>query len=121
RQFLFAANNAEPLVPLERARAYRDFQETMGWDTAKIAETMHVSEEAVIEDLQLLNLSQEVLDLVEAHHESFTTDALRVLGRYASPGASKAWVMSPAEQLQVATEIALQRDKRIVASSRALE
>lgn len=121
RQFLFAANNAEPLVPIEKARAYRDFMDTMGWDPTKIAATMHVSEEEVIEDLQLLNLTQEVLDLVEAHPESFTTDSLRVLGRYASASASKAWVMSAEEQLRVAREIATQSDKKIVASSKALE
>jgi len=121
RSFLMAANSAEPLIPIERARAYQDFADTLGWDTKAIAKAMHVTEEAVVDDLMLLNISPDALDVVQAHHNSFTQETLRVLARYATPGASKAWVMSAEEQLSVVKEIAFQHDKRLVESARFLE
>jgi ParB/RepB/Spo0J family partition protein len=118
-QFLLAANSAEPLIPIERARYYEDAINKFGWDVAEIARIHHVSEAAVIDDLMFLNLDPRVLDLVQAHQDSFTQEHLRVLAEHATPSNKKAWTITPDEQVQAAEELAHQRDKKLVDSSRA--
>ncbi len=118
-QFLLAANSAEPLIPIERARYYEDAIDKFGWDAAEIARVHHVSEAAVIDDLMFLNLDPRVLDLVQAHQDSFTQEHLRVLAEHATPSNKKAWTITPDEQVQAAEELAHQRDKKLVDSSRA--
>jgi ParB/RepB/Spo0J family partition protein len=118
-QFLLAANSAEPLIPVERARYWEQAMEKFAWDTADIARVHHVDEAQVIDDLMYLNLQDEVLKMVQAHPDSFSTEHLRILAEYSTPSAAKAWVMTPEEQVRVARELADQRDKKIVASPRA--
>jgi len=120
-QFLLAANSAEPLIPIERARYYDEAMEKFGWEPKDLAKVHHRSEEEILEDLLFLNLEPKVLDLVHAHPDSFSQDHLRVIAEHASPSVKKAWAMTPSEQLEVATALAEQRDKKIVQSPRALE
>jgi ParB family chromosome partitioning protein len=120
-QFLLAANSAEPLVPIERARYYAEAMEKFGWDPEDIARVHHVTVELVYDDLLFLNLAPKVLDLVQAHPGSFTQQHLRVLAEHASPTAKKSWAMTAEEQVQVAEEIANQRDMKLVESPRALQ
>ncbi len=119
-QFLHAANSAEPLVPVERARYYEQLMDRLGWDVEKVAEAHHVTVEAVEDDLMFLNLDERVLDLAQANPDSFTVDSLRILAENSSPSQKKAWMMTGDEQVQVAEAIALQRDKKLNESSRAL-
>jgi ParB/RepB/Spo0J family partition protein len=119
-QFLLAANSAEPLVPIERARYYEALMDKTGMEVADIAKAHHITEEAVTDDLMFLNLDERVLDLAEALPESFTVESLRILAENATPSAKKAWMMTGDEQVQVAEAIALQRDKKLNESARAL-
>lgn len=119
-QFLLAANSQEPLIPVERARYYAEAMEKFNWEPADIARVHHVTVDAVMDDLLFLNLTEETLDLVQAHMDSFSMETLRVLAEHSSPSARKAWAMTPTEQVEVATAIAHQRDKRLVESPRAL-
>jgi ParB/RepB/Spo0J family partition protein len=118
-QFLLAANSAEPLIPIERARYYEDAMNNFGWDVADLARVHHVSEAAVVDDLMFLNLDPRVLDLVQAHRDSFSQEHLRVLAEHATPSNKKAWTITPEEQVKAAEELAHQRDKKLVDSSRA--
>lgn len=120
-QFLLAANSAEPLIPVERARYYEEAMEKFGWEPKDLARVHHRSEEEILEDLLFLNLEPTVLDLVQAHPDSFSQEHLRVIAEHASPSMKKAWAMTPGEQLEVATALAEQRDKKLVQSPRALE
>jgi ParB/RepB/Spo0J family partition protein len=120
-KFLMAANNSEPLIPIERARYYEDAMTKFGWDTADIARTHNTPEADVINDLKFLNLDPRVLDLVQAHRDSFTQEHLRVLAEHATPSDKKAWTITPDEQVKAAEELAHQRDKKLVESSRAFK
>jgi ParB/RepB/Spo0J family partition protein len=120
-QFLLAANSAEPLVPVERARYYDEAMEKFGWEPSDLARVHHTAEEEILEDLIFLNLEPKVLDLVKAYPESFSQDHLRVIAEHASPSVKKGWAMTANEQVEVATAVAEQRDKRLVRSPRALE
>lgn len=120
-QFLLAANSAEPLIPVERARYYEEAMEKFGWEPKDLARVHHRSEEEVLEDLLFLNLEPSVLDLVQAHPDSFSQEHLRVIAEHASPSMKKAWAMTPSEQVDVAMALAEQRDKKLVQSPRALE
>jgi ParB/RepB/Spo0J family partition protein len=120
-QFLLAANSAEPLIPVERARYYEEAMDKFGWEPSDLARVHHKTEDEILDDLLFLNLESEVLDLVQAHPDSFSQDHLRVLAEHASPSMKKAWAMTPGEQVDVARALADQRDKKIVQSPRALE
>jgi ParB family chromosome partitioning protein len=120
-QFLLAANSAEPLVPIERARYYEEAMDKFGWDPEDIARVHHVTVESVYDDMMFLNLDPRVLDMVQVHPDSFTQENLRVLARYATPSEKKAWAITSEEQIQVAEALALQKDKKLVESSRALD
>lgn len=120
-KFLLAANSSEPLIPVERARYYMETIEKFGWEPADIARVHHVTEASVLDDLMYMNLTPETLDLVQAHMESFSTETLKVLAEYSTPSAAKAWTMTAEEQVAVAKAIALQQDKRLVESARALK
>jgi len=120
-EHLLAANSAEPLIPLERARYYADAMEQFGWEIEDLARVHSLTPEAIADDMLFLNLDPQVLDLAQAHTDSFSEANLRVLAEYATPSAKKGWAMTSAEQLQVARELALQTDKKLVESPRALQ
>ena len=119
-EFLLAANSAEPLIPIERARYYIEAMDKFGWDVEDLARVHNISPAKIEDDLLFLNLDQQVLDLAQAHRDSFSLENLRVLAEHSSPSARKAWAMTPGEQIQVARELAIQSDKKIVESPRAL-
>ncbi len=120
-QFLLAANSAEPLIPVERARYYQEAMEKFGWEPKDLARVHHKSEDEILDDLLFLNLESQVLDLAQAHPDSFSQEHLRVLAEHSSASTKKAWAMTPGEQVEVATALAEQRDKKAVRSPRALE
>jgi ParB/RepB/Spo0J family partition protein len=120
-QFLLAANSAEPLIPVERARYYAEAMDKFGWEPKDLARVHHKSEDEILDDLLFLNLESQVLDLAQAHPDSFSQEHLRVLAEHSSASAKKAWAMTPGEQVEVATALAEQRDKKAVRSPRALE
>lgn len=115
-QFLLAANSAEPLVPIERARYYGQLIDELGWDVEAVAKAHRITLKSVEDDLMFLNLDERVLDLAAQHLESFTTDSLRILAENATPSAKRAWMMTADEQVQVAEAIAFQTDKKLVDS-----
>ena len=119
-QFLLAANSAEPLIPIERARYYAEAMDKFGWEPEDISRVHHVTVESVLGDLLFLNLEQEVLDMVQTAPESFTIEHLRILVEHSSPSIQKAWAMTPREQVDVAKALAEQRDKKLVESPTAL-
>src|SRR5438445_7636280 len=65
-KFLLAANSAEPLIPVERARYYEEAMEKFGWEPEDIARVHHVTVDKVLEDLQFLTLTAETLELVNS-------------------------------------------------------
>jgi ParB family chromosome partitioning protein len=120
-EHLLAANSAEPLIPLERARYYADAMEQFDWEIEDLARVHNLTTAAIADDMLFLNLDPQVLDLAQAHTESFSEANLRVLAEYATPSAKKGWAMTPTEQIEVARELALQTDKKLVESPRALQ
>lgn len=120
-QFLLAANSAEPLIPVERARYYAEAMDKFNWTVEHLAAVHNVPVEEIIDDLMYLSVDQRVIDLVAAHPDSFTKESLRVIAENSSLKGKKAWVMTAEEQVQVAEALALQTDKKLVESARALE
>lgn len=120
-QFLFAANQSEPLVPVERARYYRDAIEKLGLSLAELSEIHNQSAEQIESDMRYLNIAQPVLDLIAAAPQKFSTDHLEILAEYSSASKKKAWRITPEEQERIAKKVLAQEDKRIVASPHAFE
>ncbi len=122
QQHLYAANMAEPLLPIERARAYEALMEELGFDVAQVAAAFEgETEETVADTLRYLNIDERVLDVVQAHPEKFTEAHLRVIADYASAGTKGSWRMKPDEQYRIAKEIVDQVDKQVVKDPRKLE
>jgi ParB/RepB/Spo0J family partition protein len=119
-EHLLAANSQEALIPIERARYWEEAMEHFGWDEDELARVHNVTPERIGEDLMYLNLDKQVFDLASAHPESFSDANLRLLAEYSTPRTMRAWTMTPTEQVAVAKELALQTDKRLVESPRAL-
>lgn len=122
QQHLYAANMAEPLVPLERARMFDALMQEFDFDVAKVADLFEgETAETVADTLKFLAIDQTVIDVITANPEKFSEAHVRVLAEYASPATKHAWRMKPQEQLTVAREIADQTDKQMVKDPRKLE
>lgn len=115
-EFLLAANNSEPLIPIERARYYEEAIEKFDWSVEDIARVHNVSVRSVEDDLVFLSLDDRVMDMVESQPDRFTTDHLRILAEHSSPATAKAWRLEPDEQVRAAGQLARQEDKEIVES-----
>lgn len=118
---LYAANLAEPLTLLERARMFDDIMREAGLDQNQLADLFEDETPETIRDaLQLLSISGEALEIIERNVDRFTEAHLRVLADYAGSG-KRAWKMKPEEQAKVAREIVEQKDKTAVRDSRKFE
>lgn len=118
---LYAANLAEPLTLLERARMFDDVMREADLDLDQLADLFEDETPETIRDaLQLLSISDEALEIVERNVDRFTEAHLRVLADYAGSG-KRAWKMKPEEQAKVAREIVEQKDKTAVRDSRKFE
>ena len=120
-QFLFAANQSEPLVPIERARFYNDAMDKLGLSLSDLAEVHNRSVNEIEEDRMYLNIATPVLDLIAAAPKKFSSEHLRVLAEYASPGKKKTWRITPEEQERLAKKLLNQEDKKLVASPKVFE
>ncbi len=122
QQHLYAANLAEPLLPLERARQFEQVMNEFGFDIDKVAEIFDgETVESVTRTMKYLAIDQKVVDLIEASPEKFTIGHLEVLADYASPSTKGAWRMTPKEQFAAAEVLVHQTDKAVVADPRKLE
>jgi ParB family chromosome partitioning protein len=120
-QFLFAANQSEPLVPVERARFYRDAIDKLGLSLEDLAEVHNCAVSEIEDDLMYLSIATPVLDLVAAAPQRFGNEHLRILAEYASPSKKKAWRITPEEQEKLAKKLLNQEDKKMVASPKVFE
>lgn len=121
QQHLYAANLAEPLLPVERARMFDSVMTEFGFDLDRTAEMFEgETAESIDETLDFLNIDQAVLDIVAANPGKFTEAHLRVLADYAS-AKKRAWRMKPDEQVRIARELAEQADKQVAKDPRKLE
>ncbi|MEU0194851.1 ParB/RepB/Spo0J family partition protein [Streptomyces afghaniensis] len=121
QQHLYAANMAEPLIPVERARMFEQLMRTYGMTAEQVANAFEgETAQSVAEAMKYLAIDQVVLDVISAHPEKFSEGHIRVLAEFSSPD-KRAWRMKPEEQLRVAREVAEQKDKIIAADPRALE
>ncbi len=122
QQHLYAANMAEPLVPVERARMFDALMRDLGFDVERVAECFEgETSETVTETLKFLSIDETVLDIIAANPGKFTEAHVRVLADYASPATKHAWRMKPEEQVRVAREMVDQVDKQVVKDPRKLE
>lgn len=118
---LYAANLAEPLTLLEKARMFDDIQRETNFSIEQLAEMFEdETADSITDALRLLDISAEALEVIERNPDRFTEAHLRVLADYA--GASKkSWKMKPEEQARVAREIVEQQDKVAVRDPRKFE
>lgn len=118
---LYAANMAEPLLPLERARMFDDIRRETGFSVEQLADLFEdETPESIVEALGLLGISDEALEVIENNPDRFTEAHLRVLADYAG-STKRAWRMKPEEQARVAREIVEQKDKLVVKDPRKFE
>jgi len=121
QQHLYAANMAEPLVPIERGRMFEALMSEFDWDAARVAECFEgETADSVNEALKFLAIDDTVLDVIAANPGKFSEGHLRVLAEYAAP-SKRAWRMKPDEQLRIAREIVEQTDKEVAKDPRKLE
>ncbi|MFJ4981495.1 ParB/RepB/Spo0J family partition protein [Streptomyces coeruleorubidus] len=121
QQHLYAANMAEPLIPVERARMFEALMDEYRMTAEQVANCFEgETAESVADAMRYLAIDQVVLDVISAHPDKFSEGHIRVLADFSSP-SKHAWRMRPEEQLRVAREVAEQKDKRIVADPRELE
>jgi ParB/RepB/Spo0J family partition protein len=121
QQHLYAANMAEPLLPIERARMFEAVMDEFGLTVEKVAESFEgETEQSVTDALDFLAIDQAVLDIVAANPGRFTEAHLRVIAEYAS-GTKKSWRMKPEEQVRIARELVDQTDKQVASDPRKLE
>lgn len=122
QQHLYAANMAEPLIAIERARAYEALMNDLGFEIDQVAAAFEgETPETVADTLRYLNIDERVLDVVQAHPEKFSPAHLAVIADYASAGTKGSWRMKPDEQYRIAKEIVDQVDKQVVKDPRKLE
>lgn len=120
-QHLHAANLTESLLPIERARMFDEMLRELDIDVPKLAQLLDGETEAsIMETLQYLSISEDVLKMVEDNADRFSEANLRVLAEYASP-TKRAWRLNPDEQMKVAREIVEQKDKAAVRDPRKFE
>jgi ParB/RepB/Spo0J family partition protein len=118
---LYAANMAEPLTQLERARMFDDIMRETGFDVDQVAGLFeNETPESIEQVLSLLSIDDDALAIVESNPDRFTETHLRILAEYASP-SKHAWRMKPDEQVRMAGEIAQQTDKVAVKDPRRFE
>jgi ParB/RepB/Spo0J family partition protein len=118
---LYAANMAEPLLPLERARMFDDIMRETGFDVDQVADLFeNESAESIQQVLNLLSIDEQALSIIENNPDRFTETHLRIMAEYASP-TKHAWRMKPEEQVRMAGEIAQQTDKLAVKDPRKFE
>jgi ParB/RepB/Spo0J family partition protein len=121
QQHLYAANMAEPLLPIERARMFEAVMDEFGFSVEQVAESFEgETAQTVADALDFLAIDETVLDIVTANPGRFTEAHLRVLAEYAS-GAKKSWRMKPDEQVRIARELVDQTDKQVAADPRKFE
>ncbi|MEW2708294.1 ParB/RepB/Spo0J family partition protein [Streptomyces koyangensis] len=121
QQHLYAANMAEPLIPVERARMFEALMQQYDMTVEQVANCFEgETAESVAEAMKYLAIDQIVLDVISAHPDKFSEGHIRVLAEFSSPD-KRAWRMKPEEQLRVAREVAEQKDKLIAADPRKLE
>lgn len=121
QQHLYAANMAEPLIPVERARMFEALMQQYDMTAEQVANCFEgENAQSVAEAMKYLAIDQVVLDVISAHPEKFSEGHIRVLAEFSSP-EKRAWRMKPEEQLRVAREVAEQKDKLIAADPRKLE
>jgi ParB/RepB/Spo0J family partition protein len=121
QQHLYAANMAEPLLPVERARMYETVMSEFEFDLDRTAEMFEgETADSIADTLRFLNIDQAVLDIVAANPGKFTEAHLRVIAEYAS-GDKRAWRMKPDEQVRIARELVDQTDKQVSRDPRKLE
>ena len=118
---LYAANLAEPLLPLERARMFDEIMRETGFDVQQVADLFeNETSESIQQVLNLLGIDESALGVIESNPDRFTETHVRILAEYASPG-KHAWRMKPEEQVRMAEEIAQQKDKVAVKDPRKFE
>lgn len=118
---LYAANFSEPLTLLEKAQMFDDIRSAGEFDLDQLAGLFEDETPETINDaLQVLNISDEALEIVKRNPDRFTEGHLRVLADYAGP-RKRGWRMKPSEQTKVAREIVEQKDKVVVKNSRKFE
>lgn len=121
QQHLYAANMAEPLLPVERARMFEEVMNAFNWTVEQVADCFEgETPETVAEAMKFLAIDQTVLDVIAAQPEKFSEGHIRVLADYASRD-KRGWRMKPDEQLRIAREVAEQQDKLVTADPRKLE
>ncbi|GAA4003198.1 ParB/RepB/Spo0J family partition protein [Streptomyces plumbiresistens] len=121
QQHLYAANMAEPLIPVERARMFEALMREYKMSAEQVASCFEgETAVSVAEAMKYLAIDQVVLDVISAHPEKFSEGHIRVLAEFSSPD-KRAWRMKPDEQLRVAREVAEQKDKLVAADPRKLE
>ncbi|MFL1901037.1 ParB/RepB/Spo0J family partition protein [Streptomyces tauricus] len=121
QQHLYAANMAEPLLPVERARMFEEVMREYNMTVEQVANHFEgETAQSVAEAMKYLAIDQVVLDVISAHPEKFSEGHIRVLAEFSSPD-KRAWRMKPEEQLRLAREVAEQKDKLIAADPRKLE
>ncbi|MGW2783410.1 ParB/RepB/Spo0J family partition protein [Streptomyces populi] len=121
QQHLYAANMAEPLIPVERARMFEALIQQYDMTVEQVANCFEgETSQSVADAMRFLAIDQVVLDVISAHPDKFSEGHIRVLADFSSPD-KRAWRMKPEEQLRVAREVAEQKDKRIAADPRELE
>lgn len=122
QEHLYAANLAEPLLPIEKARMFDLFMRDFGFTAEQVADCFEdETTETVLDTMKFLNIDDTVLDIVAANPGKFTEAHLRVLADAASASTSHAWRMKPAEQVQVARELVEQVDKQVVRDPRKFQ
>ncbi len=119
-QFLLAANSAEPLLPLERARYYKEAMEHFGMSVEELSKLHSRPVNEIVSDLKWLNLSSKVTDLVAEHRDKFSDEHLRIMVEWASP-EKKAWRITANEQEMLARKVVDQEDKRLAIDPKELE
>ena len=109
-QFLLAANQTEPLVPLERARFYQDVMEKFGWELDRISKFYGIPKADILRDLKYLNISPKVLAIVADHPEKISAEHLNLLAEWSSP-EKKGWRLDEHAQIALVDGLVKQTDK----------
>jgi ParB/RepB/Spo0J family partition protein len=120
QEHLYAANMAEPLLPIERARMFDAVMREFDFSVEQVAEVFGETADDVRDTLRYLSIDDQVLDIIAANPNKFTEAHINLMVDYASP-AKRSWRMKPEEQVRVARYLADQTDKRVASDPRKLE
>jgi ParB/RepB/Spo0J family partition protein len=119
-QFLLAANQYEPLVPLERARFFDSLMKEFGYDVEQIAILYHRPEAEILADLRYLNLSPKVIELWQENKEKISERHLELLADHASSD-KKGWRITDEEQVALARVVINKEDQLAATDPRAFQ